>query len=109
MKWKSARSSRSSSRIWGPARSCDTWPIWADAEVGGSVNIGATAVTANFDGVHKNSTMIGDRSRIGAGSILVAPVNIGRDAVVGANAVVTRGHDVADGQTVVGVPSRPLN
>jgi bifunctional UDP-N-acetylglucosamine pyrophosphorylase / glucosamine-1-phosphate N-acetyltransferase len=79
-----------------------------DAEVGVSVNIGATAVTANFDGVSKNPTRIGDRSRIGAGSILVAPVVIGRDAVVGANAVVTRGHDVADGQTVVGVPARTL-
>jgi bifunctional UDP-N-acetylglucosamine pyrophosphorylase / glucosamine-1-phosphate N-acetyltransferase len=79
-----------------------------DAEVGASVNIGATAVTANFDGVSKNPTRIGDRSRIGAGSILVAPVAIGRDAVVGANAVVTRGHDVADGQTVVGVPARTL-
>ncbi len=80
----------------------------SDAEVGESVNIGATAVTANFDGVNKNPTRIGDRSRIGAGSILVAPVVVGRGAVVGANAVVTRGHDVADGQTVVGVPARPL-
>ncbi|MGP0064301.1 MAG: bifunctional N-acetylglucosamine-1-phosphate uridyltransferase/glucosamine-1-phosphate acetyltransferase [Isosphaeraceae bacterium] len=78
-----------------------------DAEVGESVNIGATAVTANFDGANKNPTRIGDRSRVGAGSILVAPVVVGRDAVVGANAVVTRGHDVADGQTVVGVPARP--
>ncbi len=80
-----------------------------DAELGESVTIGATAVTANFDGVRKLPTRIGDRSRIGAGSILVAPINIGRDAVVGANAVVTKGHDVGDGQTVVGVPAHPLN
>ena len=79
-----------------------------DAEVGEDVNIGATAVTANFDGEQKSQTQIGDRSRIGAGAILVAPVTIGDDAVVGANAVVTRNHDVADGQTVVGVPARPL-
>ena len=79
-----------------------------NAEVGEAVNIGATAVTANFDGERKNPTRIGDRSRIGAGAILVAPVNIGEDAVVGANAVVTRHHDVADGQTVVGVPARPV-
>ena len=79
-----------------------------DADLGESVNVGATAVTANFDGVRKSPTRIGDQSRIGAGAILVAPVNVGRDAVVGANAVVTRGHDVGDGQTVVGVPSRPL-
>jgi len=80
-----------------------------NADVGERVNIGATAVTANFDGERKNPTKIGDRSRIGAGSILVAPVNIGQEAVIGANAVVTRNQDVADGQTVVGVPARPLN
>jgi bifunctional UDP-N-acetylglucosamine pyrophosphorylase / glucosamine-1-phosphate N-acetyltransferase len=79
-----------------------------NADVGEGVNIGATAVTANFDGKGKNPTRIGDRSRIGAGSILVAPVNIGQEAVIGANAVVTRNQDVADGQTVVGVPARPL-
>ena len=79
-----------------------------DAEVGEGVNIGATAITANFDGQRKSRTRIGDRSQIGAGAILVAPVNIGADAVVGANAVVTRDHDVADGQTVVGVPARVI-
>ena len=79
-----------------------------DAEVGEGVNIGATAITANFDGRRKSQTRIGDRSRIGAGAILVAPANIGDDAVVGANAVVTRHHDVGDGQTVVGVPARAI-
>jgi bifunctional UDP-N-acetylglucosamine pyrophosphorylase/glucosamine-1-phosphate N-acetyltransferase len=80
-----------------------------DAEVGQGVNIGATAVTANFDGTRKHPTRIGDGSRIGAGAILVAPVNVGRDAVVGANAVVTKGSDVPDGQIVVGVPARPMD
>jgi bifunctional UDP-N-acetylglucosamine pyrophosphorylase / glucosamine-1-phosphate N-acetyltransferase len=79
-----------------------------DAEVGEGVNIGATAITANFDGKRKSRTRIGDRSQIGAGAILVAPVNIGKDAVVGANAVVTHHHDVGDGQTVVGVPARAI-
>jgi bifunctional UDP-N-acetylglucosamine pyrophosphorylase / glucosamine-1-phosphate N-acetyltransferase len=79
-----------------------------DAEVGEGVNIGATAITANFDGHRKSQTRIGDRASIGAGAILVAPVKIGEDAVVGANAVVTHDHDVADGQTVVGVPARPI-
>jgi bifunctional UDP-N-acetylglucosamine pyrophosphorylase / glucosamine-1-phosphate N-acetyltransferase len=79
-----------------------------DAEVGEQVNIGATAITANFDGRQKNPTRIGDRSQIGAGAILVAPVTIGADAIVGANAVVTRDHDVAAGQTVVGTPARPI-
>jgi bifunctional UDP-N-acetylglucosamine pyrophosphorylase/glucosamine-1-phosphate N-acetyltransferase len=79
-----------------------------DADVGEDASIGATSVTANFDGTKKSETRIGSRSRVGAGAILVAPVKIGDDAVVGANAVVTRNHDVADGQTVVGTPARPL-
>jgi len=79
-----------------------------DVELGEDVIFGATAITANFDGQCKNQTRIGDRSRVGAGAILVAPVNIGKDVVVGANAVVTRNQDVADGETVVGVPARPL-
>jgi bifunctional UDP-N-acetylglucosamine pyrophosphorylase/glucosamine-1-phosphate N-acetyltransferase len=79
-----------------------------DAEVGERVTVGATAITADFDGRTKHKTEIGDRSRVGAGAILVAPVNVGKDAVVGANAVVTRNQDVVDGQTVVGVPARPL-
>ncbi len=79
-----------------------------NAQIGENVNIGATAVTANFDGEKKNATRIGDRTKIGAGAILVAPVNVGQEAIIGANAVVTRNQDVADGQTVVGVPARPL-
>lgn len=80
-----------------------------DAVVGKQVNIGATAVTANFDGEHKSRTTIGDQARIGAGAILIAPVTIGEQAVVGANAVVTRNHDVAPGRTVVGAPARALD
>ncbi len=79
-----------------------------DAHLGAGVNIGATAVTANFDGHRKGKTTIGANTLVGSGSILVAPVAIGQDAVIGAGAVVTRGRDVADGQTVVGVPARPV-
>jgi bifunctional UDP-N-acetylglucosamine pyrophosphorylase/glucosamine-1-phosphate N-acetyltransferase len=79
-----------------------------DAQLGQNVNIGATAVTANFDGFRKSQTTIGDHAQIGAGAILVAPVTIGTGAVVGANAVVTHDRHVADGQTVVGVPARPI-
>ncbi len=79
-----------------------------DAAIGKGVNIGATAVTANFDGERKSRTTIGDHARLGAGAIMVAPVTVGERAVVGANAVVTRNHDVAPGQTVVGAPARPL-
>ncbi len=79
-----------------------------DADVGENTNVGATVVTANFDGVRKNTSRIGSRARLGAGVILIAPVTIGDDAIVGANAVVTRNQNVADGQTVVGVPAQPI-
>ncbi len=79
-----------------------------DAEVGRDVNIGAGVITANYDGRSKHRTVIGDGAFVGSGAILVAPVGVGRDAVVGAGAVVTSGRDVADGETVVGVPARPL-
>ena len=80
-----------------------------DARVGPGANIGAGAVTANFDGKHKHPTTVGANAMIGAGTVLVAPVTIGAGATVGAGAVVTKGNDVADGQTVVGVPARPLS
>jgi bifunctional UDP-N-acetylglucosamine pyrophosphorylase/glucosamine-1-phosphate N-acetyltransferase len=79
-----------------------------DAKVGEKANIGATAITANFDGVKKHKTQIGTRTRLGAGAILIAPVTIGDDVVVGAGAVVTRNQNIPDGQTIIGVPARPI-
>ena len=79
-----------------------------DAKVGEKANIGATAITANFDGVKKYKTQIGTRTRLGAGAILIAPVTIGDDVVVGAGAVVTRNQSIPDGQTIIGVPARPI-
>ncbi len=79
-----------------------------DAHVGPFANIGATAVTANFDGSRKSPTTIGAHASVGSGAILVAPVTVGPGATIGAGAVVPKGQDVAEGQTVVGVPARPL-
>ncbi len=79
-----------------------------DAQLGPGVNVGAGAITANFDGRRKSRTTIGDHAMIGAGAVLVAPVTIGPGAVVGANALVSKNHDVAEQQTVAGVPARPL-
>jgi len=77
-----------------------------DAEIGEDVNIGAGAVTANYDGERKNTTIIGDGAFIGVDTMLRAPVTIGPGAKTGAGAVVTR--DVAPGKTVVGMPARPI-
>jgi bifunctional UDP-N-acetylglucosamine pyrophosphorylase/glucosamine-1-phosphate N-acetyltransferase len=77
-----------------------------DAEVGEDVNIGAGAITANFDGQRKNMTVIGDGAFIGVDTMLRAPVTIGPGARTGAGAVVTR--DVPAGKTVVGMPARPI-
>ncbi len=74
-----------------------------DAEIGDDVNIGAGAVTCNFDGQDKHRTVVGDGAFIGSGSMLVAPVEIGGKAYTAAGAVVTR--NVAAGTTVAGVPA----
>ena len=78
-----------------------------DATVGDGVNIGAGAVTANFDGDDKQHTAIEEGAFVGSDTVLVAPVRVGKGARTGAGAVVT--HDVADGETVVGVPARPID
>ncbi len=77
-----------------------------DATVGSGVNIGAGTITANFDGRRKNPTKIGDGAFIGSDTVLIAPVRIGKKAVVGAGSVVTKGKNVPDRGIAVGVPAR---
>jgi len=79
-----------------------------DVDIGEDVNIGAGTIVANYDGKKKHLTIIGDRAFVGSGSVLVAPVKIGKGATTGAGAVVTRNHDVPDGAVVVGVPAKLL-
>jgi bifunctional UDP-N-acetylglucosamine pyrophosphorylase/glucosamine-1-phosphate N-acetyltransferase len=67
-----------------------------DAEIGSGVNIGAGTITCNYDGYFKYKTEIGDGAFIGSNSALIAPVKIGRDAIVAAGSAVSR--DVADGE-----------
>ena len=75
-----------------------------DTEVGAGVNIGAGAITANYDGTHKHPTTIGDGAFIGVDTMIVAPRVIGEGARTGAGSVVTR--DVPAGKLAVGVPAR---
>ena len=61
-----------------------------DADVGEAANIGAGTITCNYDGLRKHRTVIGARAFIGSNAALVAPVEIGADALVGAGSVITR-------------------
>jgi bifunctional UDP-N-acetylglucosamine pyrophosphorylase / glucosamine-1-phosphate N-acetyltransferase len=79
-----------------------------DATLGEKVTVGAGVITANFDREIKNPTTVESGAFLGSGSVLVAPVRIGADATVGAGAVVTKHHDVRPGETVAGVPARPM-
>lgn len=65
-----------------------------DSTIGNNVNVGAGVVTANFDGVNKNKTVIKDGAFIGSNSTLIAPVSIGSNSVVGASSCIT--DDVTD-------------
>jgi bifunctional UDP-N-acetylglucosamine pyrophosphorylase/glucosamine-1-phosphate N-acetyltransferase len=60
-----------------------------DAEIGEGVNIGAGAITCNYDGVNKNMTKIGDGAFVGSDSTLVAPITIGAGAYVAAGSCIT--------------------
>ncbi|MBD2484418.1 bifunctional UDP-N-acetylglucosamine diphosphorylase/glucosamine-1-phosphate N-acetyltransferase GlmU [Planktothrix sp. FACHB-1365] len=60
-----------------------------DATLGDKVNIGAGTITANYDGVKKHRTTIGDRTKTGSNSVLVAPLTLGNDVTVAAGSVVT--------------------
>jgi bifunctional UDP-N-acetylglucosamine pyrophosphorylase/glucosamine-1-phosphate N-acetyltransferase len=79
-----------------------------DAVIGPGTNVGCGTITANYDGRLKHPTVLGSGVHVGSGTIFVAPVNVGDDVVTGAGAVILAGQDVADGQTVVGVPARAL-
>ncbi|MBW4687640.1 MAG: bifunctional UDP-N-acetylglucosamine diphosphorylase/glucosamine-1-phosphate N-acetyltransferase GlmU [Komarekiella atlantica HA4396-MV6] len=70
-----------------------------DTITGNKVNIGAGTITANYDGVNKNRTIIGDRTGTGSNTTLVAPLTLGNDVYVAAGSTVTE--DVSDDSLVI--------
>ena len=70
-----------------------------DTTTGTQVNVGAGTITANYDGVKKHRTTIGDRSKIGSNTVLVAPITVGNDVYIAAGSTVTE--DVPDDSLVI--------
>ena len=71
-----------------------------DAQLGSGVNVGAGTITANYDGVNKHQTILGDGSKTGANSVLVAPVTIGSNVTIGAGSTITK--NVPDNSLALG-------
>lgn len=78
-----------------------------DTEIGRNVNLGAGAITANYDDIAKHRTVIGDEVHSGSHNVFVAPVTIGDGAKTGAGAVIRK--DVPPGALALSVsPQRNI-
>ena len=86
--------------ILGKGAKANHFTYLGDAEIGDNTNIGAGTITCNYDGKNKHKTSVGEDSFIGTNSSLVAPVEIGKNAYVGAGSVITK--DVPDNALAVG-------
>ena len=74
-----------------------------DSEIGQMVNIGAGTITCNYDGVNKFKTTIHDGAFIGSNSALVAPIAIGKGALIAAGSVITKDVD----ENAIGIARSP--
>jgi len=61
-----------------------------DAILGEKVNVGAGTITCNYDGQKKHQTIIEDEVFVGSNTELVAPIKIGRGAIIGAGSTITK-------------------
>jgi bifunctional UDP-N-acetylglucosamine pyrophosphorylase/glucosamine-1-phosphate N-acetyltransferase len=84
----------------GPGSKANHLSYLGDTTVGRDVNVGAGTITCNYDGVKKSRTVIEDDVFIGSDSQLVAPVVIGKGAIVAAGTTVTQ--DVPPDALVIG-------
>lgn len=71
-----------------------------DAVIGAGVNVGAGAITCNYDGARKHQTTIGDNVFVGSDSTLVAPVTIESGSYIAAGSCITE--DVPGGSLALG-------
>ncbi|MDN3309801.1 bifunctional UDP-N-acetylglucosamine diphosphorylase/glucosamine-1-phosphate N-acetyltransferase GlmU [Microbacterium oryzae] len=78
-----------------------------DTTIGRGVNLGAGAITANYDDIAKHRTVIGDEVHTGSHNVFVAPVTLGDGAKTGAGAVIRK--DVPAGALALSVaPQRNI-
>jgi bifunctional UDP-N-acetylglucosamine pyrophosphorylase / glucosamine-1-phosphate N-acetyltransferase len=78
-----------------------------DATLGNEVNVGAGTITANYDGKYKHKTVIGDRTKTGANTTLIAPITIGEDVTIGAGSTLSKDVE-ADCLAVARSPQKTL-
>ncbi len=90
--------------IIGKGSKANHFSYLGDSTIGNNTNIGAGAITCNYDGKNKNKTTIGDNSFIGTNSSLVAPVTIGSGSYVAAGSVITK--DVPDNTLGISRPKQ---
>lgn len=74
----------------GPGSKVPHLSYIGDAEIGEDTNLGAATITANYDGVNKHRTTIGDRVHTGVDTTLIAPVTLGDDTFTAANSAITK-------------------
>lgn len=90
--------------IIGKGSKANHFSYLGDSTIGDNTNIGAGAITCNYDGKNKNKTTIGDNSFIGTNSSLVAPVTIGSGSYIAAGSVITK--DVPDNTLGISRPKQ---
>ena len=61
-----------------------------DCKIGNYTNIGAGTITANYDGIKKNITNIGEYCSVGSNSVLIAPLTLGNAVTIGAGSVINK-------------------
>ncbi|MCR5348723.1 MAG: bifunctional UDP-N-acetylglucosamine diphosphorylase/glucosamine-1-phosphate N-acetyltransferase GlmU [Bacilli bacterium] len=83
----------------GEGALCAHLSYLGDASIGGKVNVGAGVIIANFDGTEKHRSSVEEGAMVGSNSVLVSPVNVGKDAFVAAGSVVTE--DVPSGDLAI--------
>jgi bifunctional UDP-N-acetylglucosamine pyrophosphorylase/glucosamine-1-phosphate N-acetyltransferase len=80
----------------GPGAKIPHLTYVGDATVGAGANVGAGTIFANYDGVAKNHTTVGEHAFIGSNTVLVAPVTVGDGAYTAAGSTITDGVPAGD-------------